>query len=480
MAQLRLGIPKSILTFDIGYLKSNVRLGQQNNSLSTMIRGRMIGIKIAQSPKDQLEWSIERGNHAICTFLYARKADRLILKFNNYKRNSTRDKVATWYNKLTQFVENGAVPLADKSIRECRYWTFIEAYLNTITVKSKIKKKNLLLILPQEFDKALTLGQIYNKGKADKNRRFEVKKVIIMAADILSMKKLVIDRHTTSLPPVPTRIHYTRIQIIRQYKTDKSIYQDWKDICDYEEKEVIDKRGNLLNISTMTPEIAITGYDVWIEKWLDDSTLQESLMRTKSALQEGWKSWNEPRANQRIEIYTNRSLTKTQTEICAILIALMAVPELAQVVIYTDNQCAINDITTWNKKSVWAKEKTTNHCILFRIAQIVREKMINLEVIKEKGHLNIAGNEEADKLMAEGSNSNVRFTYRIDHSRQDFRCLACQNDNVEDWKHLLDCQGYDEVWNAIHNKLTIEFKLIGQKELKDDKAMLIRLNSAIT
>ncbi|GES90637.1 hypothetical protein GLOIN_2v1489122 [Rhizophagus clarus] len=105
------------------------------------------------------------------------------------------------------------------------------------------------------------------------------------------------------------------------------------------------------------------------EKWLDDSALQESLMRTKTALQEGW---NEPKANWRIEIYTDGSLTKTRdhldqefkivanirywpsstrTEICAILIALMAVLKLAQVVIYTDSQCTIDDITTWNKKS---------------------------------------------------------------------------------------------------------------------------------
>ncbi|GBC10084.1 hypothetical protein RclHR1_09320005 [Rhizophagus clarus] len=61
-----------------------------------------------------------------------------------------------------------------------------------------------------------------------------------------------------------------------------------------------------------------------------------------------------------------------------------------------------------------------------------------------------------------------------------YRCLACQNDNVEDWDHLLECQGYNEAWNAIYDKLTNEFKLIGQKELKEDKVTLTRLNSAIT
>ncbi|GBC07301.1 hypothetical protein RclHR1_07380001 [Rhizophagus clarus] len=44
----------------------------------------------------------------------------------------------------------------------------------------------------------------------------------------------------------------------------------------------------------------------------------------------------------------------------------------------------------------------------------------------------------------------------------------------------IDCRGYNEAWNSIHDKLTIEFKLIGQKELKNDKTMPTRLNSAIT
>ncbi|GES94138.1 ribonuclease H-like domain-containing protein [Rhizophagus clarus] len=518
-AQLRLGIPKSILTFDIGYLKSNVRLGQQNNSLNTMIRERMMGIEIAQSSKDQLEWSIEGGKHTICTFLYE-IVSRLV----------------------------GPSLSNCKGIQREAEW--LHAYLDTVTVKSKIKKKDLLLILPRDVEEAPSLGLIHNKGKADNKGRFDIKKAIMMADDTLVTKKL----------------------IIRQYKTTKSICQNWEYICNFKDKEVIDERGNLWDISIRTLEIVIVGYDVWIEKWLNDSPLQESLMRTKTALQEGW---DEPRANRRLEIYTDGSLTKTRdpldrefkiaasirdwpsstrTEICAILIALMAVPELAQVIIYTDSQCAIDDITSWNKKSVWAKAKMTNHCILFRIDQIVKEKRINLEVIKVKGHSNITGNEEADKLAAEGSNSNLRFTYRIDYSSQDFRyiltfdgvlieqslrkfihrllntynvtewsllqcnrelchtntrqvawemlykclpigsilaqrrsdlykqyrCLACQNDKVEDWEHLLDYRGYDEAWNSIHEKLTLEFKIIGQKELKDDIAITTRLNSAIT
>ncbi|GES90638.1 hypothetical protein RCL_jg14221.t1 [Rhizophagus clarus] len=52
--------------------------------------------------------------------------------------------------------------------------------------------------------------------------------------------------------------------------------------------------------------------------------------------------------------------------------------------------------------------------------------------------------------------------------------------SFHDWEYLLDCRGYNEAWNSIHDKLTIEFKLIGQKELKNDKTMPTRLNSAIT
>ncbi|GES89335.1 ribonuclease H-like domain-containing protein [Rhizophagus clarus] len=542
-AQLRLGIPKSILTFDIGFLKSNIKLGQHNTSMSTMIRGRMIGIEITQSPKDQLEWSIEGGQHAICTFLHTYKADNLILKFNNHKSkfpliyfeqiiignrtaiswaffkqlqgNSTRGRVASWYKKLTRFVESGFIPLADESISACRYWTFIEAYLDKVKATSKIKKKDLLLILPQGVEEAPTVGQIHNKGKADSNGCFAIKKVIMKAADTQAVRKLVIDHRTMSYPTISTRIHLARIQIITQYKTNKSICQEWKDICNYDEREVIDENESLYlwDINTMMLEIAISGYDVWIEKWLDDSALQESLMRTKMALQDGW---NEPRANRRIEIYTDGSLTKTRytntmshykndshhvsmgagvyikdqydqefkiaasirhwpsstrTEICAILIALIAVPEFAQVVIYTDSQCAIDDITSWNTKSAQAKAKTTNH----------------------------SGNDEADKLAVEGGNSNLRFTYRIDHSSQDFRYIPTFDGipieqplrkfiarllntyNAMKWS-LLQCnrEFCHTSTRQVAWELALEGKLIGQKELKDGAAMLTRLNNAIT
>ncbi|GBB95017.1 hypothetical protein RclHR1_02460037 [Rhizophagus clarus] len=181
------------------------------------------------------------------------------------------------------------IKIAQSSADQLEYWPFIEAYLDTVTETSKIKKKYLLLILLQEVDEAPTLGQIHNKGKADKNGWFEVKKAIMMAAHTLSIsiKKLVIDRNTPILPPVSTRIHHTSIWIISKFKTDKSICQDWQDLCNYEEKEVSDERRNILDINTLTPAIPIVGYDVWIEKWLDDSALQELLMRTKKSIQKG-------------------------------------------------------------------------------------------------------------------------------------------------------------------------------------------------
>ncbi|GBB86529.1 hypothetical protein RclHR1_12950010 [Rhizophagus clarus] len=84
--------------------------------------------------------------------------------------------------------------------------------------------------------------------------------------------------------------------------------------------------------------------------------------------------------------------------------------------------------------------------------------MINLEIIKVKGHLNIAENEEADKLAV--VESSILAQRKGDLYKQ-YRCLACQNDNVEDWDYLLECWDYNEAWNAIHDKLTNDFKLIG-------------------
>ncbi|GES91475.1 hypothetical protein RCL_jg19461.t1 [Rhizophagus clarus] len=63
-----------------------------------------------------------------------------------------------------------------------------------------------------------------------------------------------------------------------------------------------------------------------------------------------------------------------------------------------------------------------------------------VELIKVKRHSNILGNEEADKLVAEGSSN---------------------------------------AWKTIYDKLTKEFKIIGQKEMKDNKENSIRLDSAV-
>ncbi|GBC02443.1 hypothetical protein RclHR1_04620010 [Rhizophagus clarus] len=467
-AQLRLGIPRCILTYDVNYLKTHLGSGLHNNSLTSMIRGRMMGIEIRQSSTDQRDWDIKGGSHAICAFLYEHDASGLILRCNNHRGNypliyfeqiiigdgkaiswalykqlqgaSTRGKVATWFKKLNRFVENGCAPLANATRKDLKLWRYIEAYLAPAAPGSYIGKKDILLVLPKNIEEAPIIGQARKGRKVHNDDCIDIRRVALKAVDSVSTGKM--------------------------FKTIKAICHDWVGICNYEAEDSYREEVAVEDESIIVqPDIVLTGYDVWIDKWLDDRELQDTLMNIKQAIQEGWK---DDAVNRKLDIYTDGSLTtsqyrntishyksdnyyvsmgagvyikdqqnreykiatkvrnwpsSTRSEIIAILLALMAVPEEADVVIYTDSKCALDDILTWNTKSARAKEKTTNHCILFRINQIRIEKRINIEFVKVKGHSNVRGNDEADRLAVEGSSSNSQFNFNIEHTSQEYRYI---------------------------------------------------------
>ncbi|GBB91559.1 hypothetical protein RclHR1_18910005 [Rhizophagus clarus] len=239
-AQLRLGIPRCILTYDLIYLKTHLGLGLHNNSLTSMIRGRMMGIEIRQSSTDQRNWAIKEGNHAICSFLHEHNAGGLIPRFNNH-----RGKYPLIYFEQIIIGDGKAISWAlYKQLQGASTKRYIEAYLALVASGSYIGKKDILLVLTKNIEEAPIIGQAC------------------------------------------------------------------KGICNFEAKDSYREEVAVEDKSTIVqPEIIITGYDVWIDKWLDDRELQDTLTNIKQAIQKGWK---EEAVNQKLDIYTDGSLTISQ------------------------------------------------------------------------------------------------------------------------------------------------------------------------
>ncbi|GBB93721.1 hypothetical protein RclHR1_02220016 [Rhizophagus clarus] len=264
-AQLRLGIPRCILTYDLNHLKIHLGLGLHNNSLTSMIRRRMMGIEIWQSSMDQRDWAIKGGNHVICSFLYEHNAGGLIPRFNNYRGKypliyfeqiiigdgkaiswalykqlqeaSTRGKVATWFKKLIRFVENGCALLTNTTRRDLKLWRYIEAYLAPMASGLYIGKKDILLILPKNIDEAPIIGQARKGRKVYKEDYIDIKRIALKAVDSLSMGKMVINHQA---PPQMTSSRSTPLDHIRkitQFKTIKAICHDWVGICNFEAED---------------------------------------------------------------------------------------------------------------------------------------------------------------------------------------------------------------------------------------------------
>ncbi|GES89656.1 ribonuclease H-like domain-containing protein [Rhizophagus clarus] len=120
--------------------------------------------------------------------------------------------------------------------------------------------------------------------------------------------------------------------------------------------------------------------------------------------------------------------SSTRAELVAIFLALLVTPSDSAVRIHTDSQCAISAINNWNDPRTRARMKQPNALVIMKIKMVCKEKQLNLELVKVKGHDGNEGNEAADRLAKEGLNSDNIFDSRIDFTNHDIRFFPAFKD----------------------------------------------------
>jgi ribonuclease HI len=107
-------------------------------------------------------------------------------------------------------------------------------------------------------------------------------------------------------------------------------------------------------------------------------------------------------------------LSLTRAEIVAIFLALLTAPEKSNMTIYTDSLYAINLINSAFQLMTRAWFKKTNNLLIIKIMMLVREALINLKIVKIKGHSGIIDNDIADELAKKSQKENNLFMNEVD------------------------------------------------------------------
>jgi ribonuclease HI len=112
--------------------------------------------------------------------------------------------------------------------------------------------------------------------------------------------------------------------------------------------------------------------------------------------------------NDEIILKCNSSITdwpsSTRAELGAILSATLVLQIRQKVNIFTDSQAAIDSInyirtnltSGKNKAQIWCK--CNNYSIVSSIINLIDSKRLEIKLVKVKGHSEIKGNEEADRV----------------------------------------------------------------------------------
>ena len=106
----------------------------------------------------------------------------------------------------------------------------------------------------------------------------------------------------------------------------------------------------------------------------------------------------------------------TRAELIAIWTVILAIPTRTRVRIKTDSQAAIDSLNaekSISKGSKWLN--INNRTLINNITTFIRIKELDVHLIKVKAHSGILGNELADDLAKEGTNS-LDLSIDVDHS----------------------------------------------------------------
>ncbi|GBC08309.1 hypothetical protein RclHR1_08000006 [Rhizophagus clarus] len=125
--------------------------------------------------------------------------------------------------------------------------------------------------------------------------------------------------------------------------------------------------------------------------------------------------------NECISIVVNWPLS-TRAELFAIVLALLVCPRDCRVKIYTDSNCSILIITRFLcSRSKFRSHGFNNSLILIYIDILIKDRNLDLELIKVKAHVGDPWNELADELAKKGTELPTHHQLTFNFGSQDHR-----------------------------------------------------------
>ena len=160
-----------------------------------------------------------------------------------------------------------------------------------------------------------------------------------------------------------------------------------------------------------------TSYEFYTDGSLSCRSTQETRMGA------AWIQTSGPRPGSHFKTGVKDWPLSSRAEATAIATALLTVPQNRDVKIFTDSQSCIDTfnrlITSSPKLTHKRWIKTNNWSIWSIVLKTVKEKELNVELIKVKAHSKDFWNEKADKLAKEASlTSNISWSPSDAHKIQ--------------------------------------------------------------